>query len=147
MTVSTAEELMEHYGHPIEIANYGDEINYENVTVECTKCNTVLFELDNTDPQEKRQLEAAELFSEMVGKIHHQYKEWNKKYIMNSECVSIHVCWMSDDDQFFRYLDSYKAISAYLHNVEQWSHARLIMELDLNLSGDPEEKDVIFSYG
>ena len=44
MTVNTAKQLIEHYGHNIEIVNYGDLNGYDSVTVECLDCNTVLYE-------------------------------------------------------------------------------------------------------
>ena len=39
-------ELMEHVGHKVEVANYGDD---ENVVVECITCGCILIDFDKPD--------------------------------------------------------------------------------------------------
>ena len=47
MSVTNYKELMEHYGHEIEIANY-DGVN---VAIECLDCCVVLLDFDNEESE------------------------------------------------------------------------------------------------
>ena len=46
MSVSTFEELKEHYGHKIECVVYGDADDPANVAIECEDCGLVILDFD-----------------------------------------------------------------------------------------------------
>lgn len=46
LAVVDKEALLDHYGHEIEIAVYGDEDNPYSVTIECMYCNEVLIDTE-----------------------------------------------------------------------------------------------------
>jgi hypothetical protein len=45
-------DLLEHFGHKIEVVVYGDVENPVNVAVECITCNQVLFDFDKPESEE-----------------------------------------------------------------------------------------------
>lgn len=45
MTINSYSELVEHFGHKIVVATYGDE----NATIECEDCSVVLVEFMSSD--------------------------------------------------------------------------------------------------
>ena len=42
-------QLMEHYGHPIRIEAYGDDQNFNLVTIECRKCDDLLMNFNRME--------------------------------------------------------------------------------------------------
>lgn len=48
-----AKKLLQHVGHNIEIAVYGDGINIYDVCVECVDCNEVLVDCNYDEDDEE----------------------------------------------------------------------------------------------
>lgn len=46
MAVHTSAELLDHYGHEVEVAKYGDPP--VNVAIECMTCMTVLVDFEHS---------------------------------------------------------------------------------------------------
>lgn len=46
---SNKKELIQHYGHEIEIAYYGDKNNPNSVTIECLDCFEVLIDCEEEE--------------------------------------------------------------------------------------------------
>jgi len=145
MTVSNTKELMEHIGCPVEIAYYGDRDDPESVTIECLKCNQVLVEFGR-DQDQQSQLNTAEAFIKMAEEIEQQAAEWKKKYNNNGYQTAIHV-WFENSNEFYSFSDAYNALGAYFKAIVDHGYARLAMELDLELTGDPDEEETLFQYG
>ena len=64
MGVRTYSELVEHTGHNVECAWYGDKSNPHNVAVECMDCYEVLLDYDNPDKVDRRDTEWYEVCKE-----------------------------------------------------------------------------------
>jgi hypothetical protein len=48
MSAQNYSDLYAHYGHPVVIARYTDNVgDVSNVAIECEECNEVLLDFDN----------------------------------------------------------------------------------------------------
>ena len=55
MGVCSAEDLVSHTDHRIEMVHYGDHVTYENISLECTTCYEVLRDYDKCDFEQKKE--------------------------------------------------------------------------------------------